>query len=878
MRKIKSLMHTILMVCTIVLLSVCTFAQTATPPSVGDGSESNPYQIATLENLYWLTQSDTVWDKHFIQIADIDASSSSGWDNDSGFNPIGNRTIPFMGNYNGKEYVIDRIYINRPEDGDIGLFGYMASNAHIDSLGLIDINILGEINVGGLVGWIQGGEAVSCYATGVCRNNAGYYWAARNGGLVGTNWHGNIEYCYSDVEVSCIESFWGGDDIVGGLVGWNKGFILSSYSTGNVTADRYVGGLVGENEGLITNSYSKGHVIGSLGNVGGLVGYNNGGSSVSCFWDTESSGQAQSDGGTGLTTKEMKELEPYLNSGWDFMDETYNGINDYWGMNSWENGGYPFLQWQGYTNTVTECQAPFSPADSIILEDNFGNSVVVRSFTKGGYGAVGYAVCVNAEDTWIVPEDGTEPTADQDWQNNGQQCIFFGTSNKPDVTVTGLLEETKYYFKVFAYNDCSGTEIYEHIGTEANITTKVSNLIPEGEGSKINPYTITNLENLAWLMYNNTEWDKHYIQTANIDASRTNIWDNESGFTPIGNSTTPFTGTYDGKENYIDYLNINRPGDSLIGLFGKIHTNARIENLELINIDIKGGRYVGGIVGFNYEGKIINSYSAGTCIGSKSDKQWGAAGGLVGYNIGTITCCYSDVNVSSTDDIVGGAAGVNEGYIFGSYSTGDISGNNYVGGFLGVNFGTIVNCYSRSGVRSNTNNCGGLIGDSYGGYALSCFWDTETSDQNTSYGGEGLTTAKMKDINTYINVRWDFMDETSNGTDDFWGLNSNENSGYPFLYWQGYTNTTTLPTYLINLEEKGVIIYPNPVRSILNIELKDDCNKRIIISDITGKIIVEKVVASEKEYFDMSTFNSGVYLITIYKDMDEIYSGKIIKK
>ncbi len=41
-------------------------AQTATPPATGNGTSGNPYQIATLDNLYWLSQSDTAWDKHFI--------------------------------------------------------------------------------------------------------------------------------------------------------------------------------------------------------------------------------------------------------------------------------------------------------------------------------------------------------------------------------------------------------------------------------------------------------------------------------------------------------------------------------------------------------------------------------------------------------------------------------------------------------------------------------------------------------------------------------------------------------------------------------------------------------------------------------------------
>ena len=84
----------------LLFISLKSFAQTATPPA-GDGTESNPYEIATLENLYWLSQSDTAWDKHYIQTADIDAAPTSGWDNDSGFTPIGNKNTEFSGTYNG---------------------------------------------------------------------------------------------------------------------------------------------------------------------------------------------------------------------------------------------------------------------------------------------------------------------------------------------------------------------------------------------------------------------------------------------------------------------------------------------------------------------------------------------------------------------------------------------------------------------------------------------------------------------------------------------------------------------------------------------------------------------------------------------------------
>ena len=169
-----------------------------------------------------------------------------------------------------------------------------------------------------------------------------------------------------------------------------------------------------------------------------------------------------------------------------------------------------------------------------------------------------------------------------------------------------------------------------------------------------------------------------------------------------------------------------------------------------------------------------------------------------------------------------------------------------------------------------------MLGDSYG-YVASCFWDTETSGQNSSIAGEGLSTAYMQDIRTYIDASWDFMDETPNGSQDYWGLNSDENGGYPFLYWQGFENTATIPTDVNGIENTNISIYPNPFSDVINITTNNESYNRLIITDITGKTIIEKTVISGSEHIDMSPYSSGVYLISIFKD-NEVYTSRIIKR
>lgn len=113
-------------------------AQTATAPSVGDGTSGNPYRIATLENLYWIAATDAVvasprlarWSAHYIQTANIDASSTSTWFSGSGWRPIGNLDASFIGVYYGGNFKISNLFISRSTINNIGLFGLVSGSLH----------------------------------------------------------------------------------------------------------------------------------------------------------------------------------------------------------------------------------------------------------------------------------------------------------------------------------------------------------------------------------------------------------------------------------------------------------------------------------------------------------------------------------------------------------------------------------------------------------------------------------------------------------------------------------------------------------------------------------------------------------------------------
>ena len=107
----------------------------------------------------------------------------------------------------------------------------------------------------------------------------------------------------------------------------------------------------------------------------------------------------------------------------------------------------------------------------------------------------------------------------------------------------------------------------------------------------------------------------YYALGSNVDATPTSGWNSGAGFTPLGNSGTPFTGTFDGLGHTIGSLTINLPTTTDVGLFGATASSAAIQNVGLTGGSVSGGTYTGMLVGKN-QGSIINSYAAGAVSGA----------------------------------------------------------------------------------------------------------------------------------------------------------------------------------------------------------------------------------------------------------------------
>ena len=294
-----------------------------------------------------------------------------------------------------------------------------------------------------------------------------------------------------------------------------------------------------------------------------------------------------------------------------------------------------------------------------------------------------------------------------------------------------------------------------------------------GSGTKLSPYVILTAEQLAKLSFaigaNDAAFQGKYFKLgADIKLNKGKIIDDKGGFvadssklhkwTPIGNSSVSFTGSFDGDGHTVSGMFINTTS-SHNGLFG--NNSGTVQNVTVADSWVSGGKYTAGVVGSNI-GTVQNS----TNLASVSGKEE-CVGGVVGYssqknyrensflknivnkgivtgdkNVGGIAGCATYVTVNGAEnlapiegmDFIGGVFGG-----IGSSSKNDLTmlknrgkiiGKNFVGGISGSCGGSPLiysdgkSSYSCSkgiyqcGLLRNAYNEGLVVGKNYVGGVL----------------------------------------------------------------------------------------------------------------------------------------------------------------
>ena len=266
-----------------------------------------------------------------------------------------------------------------------------------------------------------------------------------------------------------------------------------------------------------------------------------------------------------------------------------------------------------------------------------------------------------------------------------------------------------------------------------------------GDGIFNDPYLVTTRAQLNDLITDPLCWDGDYYTQLNDISMQDDQWT-----TTIGTADDPFTGNYDGNGFVITDLDIISSASGDLGLFGTVGNSGTVRNLGFAG-SVSGTGDVGGLVGKN-EGTIEKSFVAG----SGSIRTTGLyVGGLVGHNSGgTIIDSYARVAVTSS-----------------------MSSGGYPGGLVGLNLsgGMVTDSFATGSLTGVTP--GGLVGRQASSTAIDSYWDIQTSGTSSSEGGSGKTTEQLTSLSTFSS--WSIGSGWSPSTT--WSICSTFNSGYPFL-------------------------------------------------------------------------------------------------
>jgi hypothetical protein len=240
----------------------------------------------------------------------------------------------------------------------------------------------------------------------------------------------------------------------------------------------------------------------------------------------------------------------------------------------------------------------------------------------------------------------------------------------------------------------------------------VSINITNGIGTSDLPFLIRSAVDIEALKVKinkgNTFQGFYFKMELNGGAKTINLGD----FVPIGSSSYPFYGSFDG--NNVEFtLAIDKSSANCIGLFGYFGVGT-IKNLSVTG-SVKGAAHTGGVVGYMASGTVTNVYNNANITGSER------VGGIVGYQYnGTVSYAYNTGRIDGSSSFAGGIVGrITYGTITRIYNTAEITANAYAGGLVGYteganrqSYSTISYGYSFGTVSANSANVGGVIGSS----------------------------------------------------------------------------------------------------------------------------------------------------------------------
>ena len=761
---------------------------------VAPAKAGDVYQIGSGGELAWFAQEVNAGRGaayNAVLTKDIDLG-------DEEWTPIGYYTSyynnsPFKGIFDGQGYTIKGLKITGSASGNRGLFGYVDSGTveNVTVQGAITLtgNGGGSYGAGGIVGQLYGQAGT----VRNCRSDVAVQGGQNVGGIVGYVAGGN--YASSKEITGCVNTGTVSSNSynAGGIVGYINGQVTvdSCYNRGTVTGGGWrAGGITAyldSSYAKVLNCYTIGKATAKSGDFAQVVGKKSSSATITnCYYLSTLGTDSNA---TAVTETELKAVPKGLG---DAFVAAPKGRND----------GYPVLRWQIPTYAVT---FTVTPADAVVTIDGqtgtqTGNQWVFKlpdgtyKYTVSAFGYVQQSGTVTVSEEALAKDVTLTAAAKRTVTftvapaeaNAAITVTWNGQTVQPESDGSYRLPEGAYSYTVKAkgYAKVTGTL---NVTKDANLsvtltpstawdgTTKEA---PTGQGTEDAPYEIENGEQLAWLAdtVNNADSVKtiYAVLTEDIDLGK-NPW------TPIGKDSHEFTGCFDGQGHTVSGLKVEGVADA--GLFG-VAKAATIKNVVVQGTvsgtscaagilarakttactiencgneaDVTASKYAGGILGgigtYGVSCAISGCYNTGTIVNTGNGNY---AAGIIGYDYGVtpVTDCYNVGAVASSSGYAGG-----------------IRGN------LSSTVGTITRCYNTGAVTGKTS---GAIAPSSSNVLKNCYYLNTGTDVN-----ENATAMSSSEMQTTL------LDKL--GTDN-WKAVRGVNNGYPVLKWQtDETHATTV--------------------------------------------------------------------------------------
>ena len=675
-------------------------------------------------------------------VASIIANYRKGWQ------PIGTPSNPFTGGFDAQGFEISDLFISRPDESDIGLFGCVDEGGIIEDVAVVNAAVTGKQYVGGLVG-----------------NNSG-----------------TISDSYFSGTVTAEHS-------LGALVGLNVGTVSNShYNYDEVVINQANMITIGA---LFAQDFQEWLYSGKFLDVNRRLSEKNGCYLVNNISDLKELLAFGQDGS----------LRFKLTSGPDLAAEADFYIPYLAG--EFDGNGHKILNLTLNFDSVSQVGlfgyvAPGGKVTQLGIENaKVGGANIVGGLVGGNNGIVSDSYCSGT----VAGDNCVGGTIGHNWNGSVTNSYSTGSvAGKSDVGgLVGISEgsltnchSSSGITGSYSAGGLAGTNKGSVANSYSSGTVtawySVGSLVGVNEGSLSNSYSsgsVTGWYSVGGLVGVNSETLSNSYSMASV-----------SGRSDVGG----LVGSNRGPVRY-SYAAGSVAGEQNVGgLVGSNHDTVRncyvantvtgewnVGGLAGANYgavtdshsagSMTGNYYAGGLVGGN-NGTVSNSFSTGSVVGNYY------VGGLTGSNSGTVTSSYSTGSVTGSS-IVSSLVGINgrDGSVSNSFSTGSVAGSYYVAGLAAVNFGTVRNSYSCATV-TGYEYVGGLLSVNWGGNASSSFWDTETSGQVDSAGGTGKSTAEMQSIITFQGAGWDISAVAPGTTNSAYTWNILNEQTYPHLSWQ----------------------------------------------------------------------------------------------